>query len=100
MRTGNYVYFAVKSEVMTGPVIGQRIGLAADRAKVRGSKVIGPPPHPLAHTWEIIGDEPGLRVHDQITRVMDRIRPYQLAIRDFVSRMSRPSWIFDGGPWV
>ena len=82
VRTRHYVYFALKSEVRTGAEMGKRIGLAADRVRVRGSMV---PSDPRPHTWEIIANEPELRVDEQIARVMDRIRPYQHAIRDCVS---------------
>ena len=60
------------------------MGLAPDRALVRGSRTADPP-RPRFHVWEIRCDESGLRIDEQIERVIVRVEPIRTAIRDLVA---------------
>lgn len=85
VRIKQYVYFSLDSEHISGQAMAEKIGLAADHVDVRGSKISGPRPKPLFHSWEIVCDSAGLTVDEQTARVLDRLRPYQQAIRDCVA---------------
>jgi hypothetical protein len=85
MRIKQYVYFALTSERVTAGAMAEHIGLTADRVSVRGSTIAGPRPKPFVHSWEIVCDTAGLTPDEQIERVLDRIRPYQQAIRECVT---------------
>ena len=85
MRIKQYVYFALMSERITGAAMAEQIGLPADEVSVRGSRIAGPRPKPLLHSWEIVCDTAGLTLDEQIERVLDRVRPYEQAIRDCVA---------------
>lgn len=85
MRIRQYVYLALRSEVLTAAEMAERVGLAADRSQVRGSEVAGPKPRPRCHSWQIVCEEPGLTVDEQIERVVERVGAHRQAIRDLVS---------------
>ena len=87
MKIRQYVYFGIKSEVLTADEIAQRVGLAPDRAVVRASRTADPP-RPCFHVWEIRCDESGLRIDEQIERVIVRVEPVGTAIRDLIAEPS------------
>jgi hypothetical protein len=73
VRIKQHVYFALRSQDVSGEAMAQGIGLAADRAMVRGSKIAGPRPKPIVHSWEIVCETAGMTVDEQIERVLDRM---------------------------
>lgn len=84
LRVRQYVYLAVYSSVMTASEMASVIGLAADRATVRGSKRSTEPPVPRHHSWAVVCDDAGLQIHEQLGRLIARLRPHQRAIADLV----------------
>jgi len=86
MRMSQYTYFAIKSETMTAAEVTSRLGVEPDRFRVRGSRRADPP-IPVCHSWEIRCDERGLRVDEQIDRVLARLTP----VSDTIAELCRES---------
>ncbi len=84
VRIKQYVYFAMTSDNVSPDAMAREIGLAADSVMVRGSERAGPRPRPALNSWKIVCETAGLTVDDQVELVLDRIRPYQPAIRECV----------------
>jgi hypothetical protein len=74
MRIRQYVYFSLDSGRTPAAELTERLGLAPDRTRVRGSRSAGPP-RPMCHSWQIVCDEAGLRVDEQVARVLARLQP-------------------------
>lgn len=85
MRARQYVYFVVFSKTMTAGQMTERVGLAPDEAVVRGSGRTEPNMVPVEHGWKVRCDELGMRVDDQIARVLARLLPYQDRIGALIS---------------
>ncbi|MFB9889534.1 DUF4279 domain-containing protein [Planobispora takensis] len=66
MRIRQYVYLAVKSEIMDAEDMAARIGLDPDETMVRGARSTNPP-RPAAHAWKIGCRAPGLPVDEMIS---------------------------------
>lgn len=81
MRIRQYSYFALRSETVSAVEIARRVGLQPDRTKTRGSQERDPP-RPKHHSWEIVCDQTGMSVDDQIARILDRLRSRRDAIRE------------------
>ncbi|MEV0648275.1 DUF4279 domain-containing protein [Phytomonospora sp. NPDC050363] len=81
MRMSQYVYFAIKSETMPATEITARLGVEPDRFSVRGSRRADPPV-PVCHSWQVRCDERGLRVDEQIDRVLARLTPVTAKIAE------------------
>jgi len=79
MRMSQYVYFAIDSETMTAAEMTGRLGVEPDRFTVRASRRTDPPV-PRHHSWQVRCDERGLRVNEQIDRVLGRLAPATDAI--------------------
>ena len=78
-----YVYFALKSDVTSPDQVTARLGFQPDRVGVRGSRQASPPV-PATHTWAVECRKPRMTVDEQITEVLDRIRPIANGIRALV----------------
>lgn len=78
-----YVYFSLRSDDTTAAEISSHLGLELDEVMVRGSR-IADPPRPACHAWNISCRTRGLRVDDQITEVLDRIKPVAARVRALV----------------
>lgn len=76
MRLRQYAYFGFTSQNVTASMITGRLGIEPDRILVRGSRTSSPPV-PRFHTWRVTCAEPGLRVDQQIAKVIERVRPRQ-----------------------
>lgn len=92
MKIKQYVYFGVSSEVLTAEVIAQRIGLAADRTHVRGSRSEDPP-RPVRHKWELGSYEPGLDISAHVAAVLARLEPVRVEIRTLVGEGDVQAWL-------
>ncbi|MFI5933153.1 DUF4279 domain-containing protein [Actinoplanes sp. NPDC051494] len=78
-----YVYFALKSDATTAEEITTRLGFKPDRVGVRGARQSSPPV-PATHTWAVECRKPRMTVDEQVTEVLDRIRPIANGIRTLV----------------
>jgi hypothetical protein len=84
MRVDQYAYFALHSSVLPAAEMAARVGLEPDEVVVRGSRTADPP-RPVEHRWKIVCRERGLRVDEQIDRVIERLGPH----RDRIAALSR-----------
>ena len=73
-RIRQYVYFAVRSDAVNADEVSRRLRLEPDRVTVRGSRT-AEPPRPLANVWQIVCDEPGMTIDEQVKDVLQRLRP-------------------------
>jgi len=87
LRIRQYVYLAVVSRSVPAAEMGRRIGLAADQATMRGSKVAGARPAPPSHAWKVLNDDSGVQVGDQLERLVARLGPYRGAIASLASEL-------------
>ncbi|GAA2561758.1 hypothetical protein GCM10010435_36980 [Winogradskya consettensis] len=78
-----YVYFALKSDITTPEAITAKLGFQPDRVGVRGSSQTTPPV-PATHTWAVECRKPRMTVDEQVSEVLDRIRPLANGIRELV----------------
>jgi hypothetical protein len=83
VRITQYTYFALSSTTVSAAEITAVIGLAPDTSSVRGARRADPPV-PVNHSWHILCKEPGLRVDEQVTVVLERIAPYADRLRALV----------------
>ena len=81
MRMSQHVYFAIKSQTMPAVEITARLGVEPDRFLVRGSRRADPPV-PVWHSWEVRCDERGMRVDEQVDRVLARLTPVTAKIAE------------------
>jgi Domain of unknown function (DUF4279) len=87
MPVTQYVYFALSSRSTSATEIAAILGLEPDETTMRGSRVAEPNPIPVLHRWKIVCREPGLRVDEQITRVLERLAPHTAAIAALASHL-------------
>ncbi len=76
-----YVYLAVYSNRVSAADMAAAIGLEADGVPARGSRREGDDPISRSHTWRVVCNERGLGVDEQLELLVDRLRPYQEALR-------------------
>ncbi|MEU1196819.1 DUF4279 domain-containing protein [Streptomyces sp. NPDC005813] len=88
MPLHQYVYFALTSNSTTAQEITAWLGIEPDETTVRGSRRTGPPTLPASHRWKIVCRDPGLRVDEQIARILDRLRPHTDRIAEVAARLS------------
>jgi hypothetical protein len=81
VRIKQEVSFVVQSETISGDEIERRLSLDADKIKVKGSRTTEPL-RPRFHSWRITCDEPGLRLDEQVARVVERLRPVRQALEE------------------
>ncbi|MBT0771490.1 DUF4279 domain-containing protein [Kineosporia sp. J2-2] len=84
LRVRQYVYFALKSESVPVTAMIARLGAEPDRRSVRGARR-AEPPLPVCHLWIVECRTPGLRLDEQISRVLDRVRPLAGELRGLVA---------------
>lgn len=87
MPVNQYVYFALSSYGTSAAEITAILGLEPDEVTVRGSRIAAPRPIPTAHRWKIACREPGLRVDEQIARILERLAPHTEAIATLAHRL-------------
>lgn len=87
MPVSQYAYFALGSRHTTAIEMAAFLGLEPDETRIRGSRVSNPP-RPVFHSWKIVCREPGLRVDEQLARVLDRLRPHTDRIAELTRRLS------------
>ncbi|MGH3249533.1 MAG: DUF4279 domain-containing protein [Trebonia sp.] len=87
MPVNQYVYFALSSRGTSAADIAALLGLKPDETRVRGSRIAAPIPIPVLHRWKIVCREPGLRVDEQIARILERLAPRTEAIAALARRL-------------
>ncbi|MGW1894717.1 DUF4279 domain-containing protein [Streptomyces sp. NPDC002004] len=88
MPLHQYVYFALFSRHTSATEMAELLGIEPDEVAVRGSRATQPAVIPVSHSWKIVCREPGLRVDEQIARVLDRLRPHTDRIAELAGRLS------------
>jgi hypothetical protein len=88
MRIRQRVYFRIWSETISASQVTGRLGIESDAFSVRGSR-IAQPPVPKGDQWTVSCDEPGLRIDEQMARVLDRLEPYRDKIAALVTDVAR-----------
>lgn len=79
MRIRQYVYFSLLSTQVSAAEITTRLGVEPDRVRVRGTRSTRLP-LPVYHAWQVICDDPRLRVDEQVARVVHRLSPHNAEI--------------------
>jgi hypothetical protein len=64
------------------------LGFEPDETTVRGSRRTEPEAIPVTHRWKVVCREPGLRVDEQIARILERLAPHTAAIAALASRLA------------
>lgn len=83
MRTLQYCYFALKSELMSAEAITDRLRMRPDEVKVMGSR--DPERRlPRCHAWKIVRRSTE-SVDDQIQHVVDRLSPVHSRLTELVA---------------
>jgi hypothetical protein len=80
VTVNQHVYFTLSSRDTSSAGIAAILGLEPDETTVRGSRITAPEPIPVLHRWKIVCREPGLRVDEQIARILERLAPHTEAI--------------------
>lgn len=62
-----------------------------DKVMIRGSRR-AEPPSPVKHGWEVICDDRGMTVDEQVRKVIDRVRPRQAAIAELTREPDARCW--------
>ncbi|MFI9542689.1 DUF4279 domain-containing protein [Streptomyces sp. NPDC052016] len=88
MPLHQYAYFALFSQHTSADDMTSQLGIAADEATVRGSRITEPAVVPVDHSWMVICREPGLRVDEQITCILDRLQPHTDRISNLISHLA------------
>jgi Domain of unknown function (DUF4279) len=84
MRTLQYCYFALKSEVMSAEAITDRLLMRPDEVKVMGSR--NPALRlPRCHVWKIVRRSTE-SVDEQIQHIVDRLSPLQPGLVALVAK--------------
>ncbi|MGW5349748.1 DUF4279 domain-containing protein [Streptomyces sp. NPDC004031] len=89
MPLRQYAYFALFSQHTSADDMTSHLGIAPDEVTVRGSRFTEPTAVPVNHSWMVVCREPGLRVDEQITRVLDRLQPHTDRICDLTRHLAR-----------
>lgn len=64
------------------------LGIEPDEVSVPGSRSMRPMVRPASHAWKIVCREPGLCVDEQITHLLDRLRPHTDRIAEIAGRLA------------
>jgi hypothetical protein len=86
MRIKQRCFFGIRTDDMPADEITSRLGLEPDGVLVRASRSVEPP-RPAVHLWHVSCDDPGLRVDDQVERVLLRLESKIDAIADLVREL-------------
>jgi hypothetical protein len=79
LRIRQYSYVAVSSAELSGEDLAQRLGLRPHRVVVAGSTSTQPL-RPPEHSWQLVCDEPGLTVDQQLKRLVAELEPARTAL--------------------
>lgn len=90
VRISQYVYFALRSERTAAPHITGRLGIEPDEIQVRGSRCVVPV-RPRYHAWKIVCRDRGLRIDEQIDRIVARLAPHADQIAALVAEIEGPA---------
>lgn len=90
MQIRQYVYFAVRTDGLAPDEITARVGIQPDKIAVRGSRGAHPL-RPRTNHWQIVCDEKGLTVDEQIGRVVRRLISRAEAIGALVDELDDPT---------
>lgn len=88
MRIRQYVYFELFSRTTTAQQMTDRLSLSPDEISVMGSRR-SDPAIPVTHAWRLVCREPGLCVDEQITQVMERLRPQEQQVVELARDLER-----------
>ncbi|WP_312883490.1 DUF4279 domain-containing protein [Streptomyces nymphaeiformis] len=83
-----YAYFALFSQHISADDMTSQLGITPDEVSVRGSRFTEPAVVPVDHSWMAVCREPGLRVDEQITHILDRLQPHTDRIADLSRRLA------------
>ncbi|MER5524559.1 DUF4279 domain-containing protein [Streptomyces sp. NPDC002677] len=89
MPLRQHAYFALFSRHTSADDMTSQLGITPDEVTVRGSRFTDPAVVPVDHSWMVVCREPGLRVDEQITRILDRLQPHTDRIRDLTRHLAR-----------
>jgi hypothetical protein len=87
VQVNQYAYFGLFSRSISASEMAAVIGLEPDETTVRGSRRTEPNAIPVRHCWKIVCREPGLRVDEQIARIIDRLAPHTAVIAALAGRL-------------
>lgn len=87
MRIKQRVYFRIWSQTTPASEVTARLGIEPDDFRVRGSQFEARPV-PKGHQWSVNCDEPGLKVDDQIAKVVERLEPAAGKIAELVAELA------------
>ncbi|MFE7838746.1 DUF4279 domain-containing protein [Streptomyces sp. NPDC057474] len=88
MPLHQYAYFALFSQHTSADDMTSRLGITPDEVTVRGSRITKPAVVPVDHSWMVVCREPGLRVDEQITHILDRLQPRTDRICDLTRHLA------------
>ncbi|MFF3443220.1 DUF4279 domain-containing protein [Streptosporangium sp. NPDC002721] len=86
MRVRQYVYFALFSRHTSAEEMARWLGIEPDEITVRGSRG-AEPVRPISHAWKVVCREPGLSVDEQVSHVLERLRPHTDRIAELAARL-------------
>ncbi|WP_045563564.1 DUF4279 domain-containing protein [Streptomyces sp. FxanaA7] len=89
MPLRQHAYFALFSQHVSADDMTFQLGMPPDEVTVRGSRFTEPAVVPVDHSWMVVCREPGLRVDEQITRILDRLQPHTDRICDLTGQLAR-----------
>lgn len=89
MPLRQYAYFALFSRHTSAADMTSQLGITPDEVRVRGSRFTEPAVVPVDHSWRVVCREPGLRVDEQITRILDRLQPHTDRLCDLTRHLAR-----------
>jgi hypothetical protein len=87
VRIRQSVSFTFHSQALTPSEITARLGIEPTDFMVRGSRTTEPP-RPRFHLWRLKCDEPGLRIDDQIAKVIAHLLPFRTTIAALVRTLA------------
>jgi hypothetical protein len=88
MPLHQYAYFALSSQHTSAAEMAAFLGIEPDETRVRGSRITQPRAIPVSHAWKIVCREPGLRVDEQVARIIERLAPHTERIAALVERLN------------
>ncbi|MDN3029323.1 DUF4279 domain-containing protein [Streptomyces sp. S.PB5] len=88
MPLHQYTYFVLFSPHTSAEEMTSQLGITPDEVSVRGSRFTEPRPIPVSHRWKIVCREPGLRVDQQITSILNRLQPHTDRIADLALHLA------------
>ncbi|MGW6980434.1 DUF4279 domain-containing protein [Streptomyces sp. NPDC054932] len=88
MPLHQYAYFALFSRHTSADDMTSQLRITPDEVTVRGSRITEPAMVPVDHSWMVVCRDPGLRVDEQITRILDRLQPHTDRISDLTRHLA------------